>query len=62
MIPFVKEMVPVVDKPAGRILITPPEGLLDLTSTRAVKVSRCPMHLSYLALASLHIMLHIVLL
>ena len=30
LIPFVKEIVPVVDLAAGRIEITPPEGLLDL--------------------------------
>ncbi|MCJ8279194.1 MAG: ribosome maturation factor RimM, partial [Rivularia sp. ALOHA_DT_140] len=30
LIPFVKEIVPVVDLEAGRIEITPPDGLLEL--------------------------------
>ncbi len=30
LIPFVKAIVPVVDLDAGRVAITPPEGLLDL--------------------------------
>ena len=38
MIPFVKEMVPLVDKEARRILVSPPEGLLELTSVKAIKV------------------------
>ncbi|WP_203686116.1 ribosome maturation factor RimM [Phytomonospora endophytica] len=29
-IPFIKEMVPEVDVPGGRIVVDPPEGLLDL--------------------------------
>ena len=37
MIPFVKEMVPLVDKEARRILVSPPEGLLDMTSTKSIK-------------------------
>jgi ribosomal 30S subunit maturation factor RimM len=43
MIPFVKEMVPVVDKSAGRVLINPPEGLLDMTSTKSIKVGHTAM-------------------
>jgi len=38
MIPFVKEMVPLVDKEARRILVSPPEGLLDMNSTKTIKV------------------------
>ena len=30
LIPFVKAIVPVVDVPAGHVVITPPDGLLDL--------------------------------
>lgn len=30
LVPFVKDMVPVVDLTAGRIVIDPPDGLLDL--------------------------------
>jgi 16S rRNA processing protein RimM len=30
LVPFVKAMVPVVDLPAGRVLLDPPPGLLDL--------------------------------
>ena len=30
LVPFVAAMVPVVDVPAGRVVIDPPEGLLDL--------------------------------
>jgi 16S rRNA processing protein RimM len=30
LVPFVKAIVPTVDLPAGRLVLTPPEGLLDL--------------------------------
>jgi 16S rRNA processing protein RimM len=30
LVPFVKAIVPVVDLDAGRVVLTPPEGLLDL--------------------------------
>jgi len=30
LVPFVKEIVPTVDLAAGRVVLTPPEGLLDL--------------------------------
>jgi 16S rRNA processing protein RimM len=30
LVPFVREIVPTVDLEAGRVLLTPPEGLLDL--------------------------------
>jgi len=30
LVPFVSEIVPTVDLPAGRIVVDPPEGLLDL--------------------------------
>jgi 16S rRNA processing protein RimM len=30
LVPFVREIVPVVDLSAGRVVLTPPEGLLDL--------------------------------
>ena len=30
LIPFVRAIVPTVDLPAGRLVLTPPEGLLDL--------------------------------
>ena len=30
LVPFVTAMVPEVDLPGGRVVITPPEGLLDL--------------------------------
>jgi len=29
LVPFVREIVPTVDLGAGRIVLTPPEGLLD---------------------------------
>ena len=32
LIPFVKQFVPVVDVRGGRVVVTPPEGLLDLDS------------------------------
>jgi hypothetical protein len=38
MVPFVKAMVPTVDKANKRILIAPPEGLLDLWTTKKMKV------------------------
>lgn len=31
LVPFVRAIVPTVDIPGGRIVLTPPEGLLDLT-------------------------------
>jgi 16S rRNA processing protein RimM len=31
LVPFVRAMVPVVDVPGGRVVVDPPEGLLDLT-------------------------------
>jgi 16S rRNA processing protein RimM len=30
LIPFVREMVPTVDVPGGRVVVDPPEGLFDL--------------------------------
>jgi 16S rRNA processing protein RimM len=30
LVPFIREMVPTVDVPGGRIVVDPPEGLLDL--------------------------------
>ena len=30
LVPFVREIVPTVDVPGGRVVLTPPEGLLDL--------------------------------
>ena len=30
LVPFVREMVPTVDVPGGRVVVDPPEGLLDL--------------------------------
>jgi len=30
LVPFVKAIVPTVDLPAGRVVLTPPEGLLEL--------------------------------
>ena len=30
LVPFVKEMVPAVDVPAGRVVVAAPEGLFDL--------------------------------
>jgi len=30
LVPFVRDIVPTVDLPAGRVVLTPPEGLLDL--------------------------------
>jgi 16S rRNA processing protein RimM len=33
LIPFIKQFVPVVDVRGGRVVVTPPEGLLDLDST-----------------------------
>lgn len=30
LVPFVREIVPAVDLPGGRVVLTPPEGLLDL--------------------------------
>jgi 16S rRNA processing protein RimM len=30
LVPFVKAIVPEVDLTAGRVVLTPPEGLLDL--------------------------------
>jgi 16S rRNA processing protein RimM len=30
LVPFVRAIVPTVDLPAGRVVLTPPEGLLDL--------------------------------
>ncbi|GAX75428.1 hypothetical protein CEUSTIGMA_g2872.t1 [Chlamydomonas eustigma] len=38
MVPFVKAMVPLVDKANKRILITPPEGLLDLWTSKKMKL------------------------
>ena len=38
MIPFVKAMVPVVDMAGRRILVSPPEGLLEMCSTKAIRV------------------------
>lgn len=38
MVPFVKAMVPLVDKKAKRILVSLPDGLLDLCSTKKIKV------------------------
>jgi 16S rRNA processing protein RimM len=35
LVPFVKAMVPVVDLPAGRVVLDPPPGLLDLDSAGA---------------------------
>jgi 16S rRNA processing protein RimM len=35
LVPFVKAMVPVVDLPAGRVVLDPPPGLLDLDSDGA---------------------------
>jgi 16S rRNA processing protein RimM len=32
LIPFIKQFVPVVDVKGGRVVVTPPEGLLDLDS------------------------------
>jgi 16S rRNA processing protein RimM len=32
LIPFIKQFVPVVDVKGGRVVVTPPEGLLDLAS------------------------------
>jgi 16S rRNA processing protein RimM len=29
LVPFVRDIVPTVDLPAGRVVLTPPEGLLD---------------------------------
>ena len=30
LVPFVREIVPTVDLDGGRVVLTPPEGLLDL--------------------------------
>jgi 16S rRNA processing protein RimM len=30
LVPFIHEFVPEVDVPAGRVVVTPPEGLLEL--------------------------------
>jgi 16S rRNA processing protein RimM len=30
LVPFVRDMVPVVDVPGGRVVLTPPQGLMDL--------------------------------
>lgn len=40
LLPFAKAMVPVVDVQAGRMEVTPPEGLLDLATTPAAAVPR----------------------
>ena len=37
LVPFVREIVPTVDLEGGRVVLTPPEGLLDLQSERPVK-------------------------
>ena len=29
LVPFVRQIVPVVDVPGGRVVLDPPEGLLD---------------------------------
>ena len=34
LLPFVKEFVPVVDLQRGRMLVTPPEGLLELSEAK----------------------------
>jgi 16S rRNA processing protein RimM len=30
LVPFVREIVPVVDRAAGRVVVEPPEGLFEL--------------------------------
>ena len=30
LVPFVRELVPAVDVPGGRVVLDPPEGLFDL--------------------------------
>ncbi len=40
LLPFAKELVPVVDLAAGRMDITPPEGLLELATSPAPKQER----------------------
>jgi 16S rRNA processing protein RimM len=30
LVPFVRELVPAVDVPGGRVVVDPPEGLFDL--------------------------------
>lgn len=37
LLPFVKVMVPVVDKKERRIYISPPEGLMDMTSSKKMR-------------------------
>ena len=34
LLPFVKDFVPVVDLQQGRMLVTPPEGLLELPEAK----------------------------
>ena len=34
LIPFVEDFVPIVDLEKGEIIITPPEGLLDLSEVK----------------------------
>ncbi len=37
LLPFVAEMVPIVDRQARRMEITPPAGLLDIVTTQETK-------------------------
>lgn len=40
LLPFAKQLVPVVDLAAGRMEINPPEGLLELATAPAAKADR----------------------